>query len=299
MKIKKVRSLLAEFRFRLVNFEKDAVHRGVTLSKLNNLHESKNIQDYEFSVFSQWGEDGIIQKLISSVPIVNKTFIEFGVENFLESNCRFLMTKDNWSGYVIDGSDKHIETIMNSSFYWKFDLKAKSAFITAENINELLKESDFDEDLGLLSLDIDGVDYWVLKAIDSYRPRILILEYNSVFGSERAVTVPYKVDFIRGKMHHTNLYFGASLPALAALAAEKGYMFVGTNSAGGNAFFIRQDVFPSNLAQIEVREGFTESKFRESRNTAGALTYLSGKSRLDAIRGMPVINVLNGEEEQL
>ncbi len=299
MKIKKIQSLLAEFRFRLVNSEKDAVHRGVTLSKLNNLQQSKKIQDYEFSVFSQWGEDGIIQKLISSVPIVNKTFIEFGVENFLESNCRFLMTKDNWSGYVIDGSDKNVETIKNSSYYWKFDLVAKSAFITAENINELLKESGFAEDLGLLSLDIDGVDYWVLKAIDAYRPRILILEYNSVFGVDRAVTVPYKVDFIRGKMHHTNLYFGASLPALANLADEKGYFFVGTNSAGGNAFFVRKDVFPVDLEQMEVREGFTESKFRESRDASGNLTFLSGKSRLDAIRGMAVVNVLNEEEEQI
>jgi hypothetical protein len=275
------------------------LQNGQLLSLASAQIKSKNLQDYEFRVFSQWGEDGIIQKLIKTVEISNNTFIEFGVENFLESNCRFLMMKDNWSGFVIDGSNKNINQIRQSSFFWKFDIQAKEAFITSANINSLLSESGFDKDLGILSIDIDGVDYWILEAIDHFEPRILILEYNAVFGPERTVTVPNDPSFNRTSKHFSNLYFGASFSALRDLAASKGYTLVGTNSSGGNAFFVRNDLMDQELKDFAVTAKFTNSKFRESRNEKGELTFLRGEERIAAIKGLTVINTQTGVEEPI
>ena len=205
------------------------ISQGKILSELNKKKNSKNIQDYEFKIFSQWGEDGIIQKIIDSIEIKNKTFIEFGVGDFFESNCRFLMMHNNWSGFVIDSSEKMIEMLKKAYFYWKYNLKSINAFIYKENINNLLLKSEFDFDLGLLSIDIDGNDYYILEAISQYKPRILVVEYNSLFGSKRNISIPYIPDFNRTKAHPSNLYFGASLGAITYIAKKKGYILVGSN----------------------------------------------------------------------
>ena len=159
----------------------------------------RNLADYEFKIFSQWGEDGIIQYLSKAVELKHKTFIEFGVESFMEANCRFLLMKDNWSGYVIDGSSANIAKLKNFYFYWKYHIDAVDAFITKDNINELLARSGFDKDLGILSIDIDGNDYYILEAINAVRPRILICEYNAVFGATRKISVPYDPEFSRNQ----------------------------------------------------------------------------------------------------
>jgi hypothetical protein len=117
------------------------------------------------------------------------------------------------------------------------------------------------------------------------------MEYNAVFGSARAITVPYAADFKRTAAHFSNLYFGASLKALCQLAAAWGYSLVGTNSAGNDAFFVRNDLLNERVAARTLDEAFTASKFRESRDPAGRLTCLSGEERLSAIAGLPVIDV--------
>ena len=88
------------------------INQGMILSHLNNAKTSRDLKDYEFKIFSQWGEDGIIQHLVDSIAIKNKTFIEFGVEDFQESNCRFLLMKDNWKGFVIDGSSRLLKKVL-------------------------------------------------------------------------------------------------------------------------------------------------------------------------------------------
>ena len=145
-------------------------------------------------------------------------------------------------------------------------------------------------EIGILSIDIDGNDYWVWQAVDAVRPRIVIAEYNSVFGPDLAVTIPYQADFERNLAHHSNLFWGASLSALCHLASRKGYAFVGSNSAGNNAFFARQDC-AARLRPLSAAEGYVRSKFRESRNAAGELTYLSGEARLPVIAQMTVHDV--------
>jgi len=246
-----------------------------------------------FGVFSQFDEDGIIQFLISHVEIKNQTFIEFGVEHYEESNTRFLLINDNWQGMVMDGSQENIDYIRNDRVSRKYDLQAYCEFITKENINELIRRSGFNEDLGLLSVDIDGNDYWVWEAIDSIQPRLVVAEYNSVFGLD-PVSIPYQADFLRTKAHHSNLYYGCSLAALTHLATRKGYIFAGSNLRGNNAFFVRKDVAGS-LPQLTAQEGYVLSHFKESRDAKGNLTYLTGAARRKVIAHLPVVNVITGQ----
>ena len=142
----------------------------------------ENLLDAEFKVFSQWGDDGIIQYLVNQLDIPVKNFIEFGVEDYTEANTRFLLLNNNWSGLVMDCSEENVAYIKNDDIYWKHDLTAICAFVTAENINKTISEAGFTGEIGLLHIDVDGNDYWIWKAIDIVSPIIAIIEYNSLFG---------------------------------------------------------------------------------------------------------------------
>jgi len=269
---------------------------GKELSVLQRNIVSDQIVDYEFKVFSQFGDDGIIQHLINTIKPVNNTFIEFGVGDYSECNTRFLLMNNNWSGFVVEGDEKGVEKIEKWGDLWKYDLRVKKAFITKESINDLLKESGF-KDVGLLHIDMDGVDYYIWETIDcsELNPSIVILEYNSVFGLERAITVPYKDDFYRTDAHYSNLYWGASLKALVSLSKKKGYKFIGCNSAGNNAYFVKQEI--EVFKELTVEEGFVESKYRESRGKNGEMTYFRGHERIEAIKGLCVVNTEKGVSE--
>ncbi len=209
------------------------------------------------------------------------------------------MMHNNWSGFVIDSSEKMIEMLKKAYFYWKYNLKSINAFIYKENINNLLLKSEFDFDLGLLSIDIDGNDYYILEAISQYKPRILVVEYNSLFGSKRNISIPYTPDFNRTKANSSNLYFGASLGAITYIAKKKGYILVGSNSSGVNAFYVRKDLMNKKLNEKSVKEAYTISKLRESRDESGKLSYLAEEKRLKAIKGTEVFNVINKKKEIL
>lgn len=261
---------------------------GKLLAKLNQGTVS-SLQDAEFRVFSQFGDDGIIQHLVHSLDIKDKRFIEFGVENYNESNTRFLLESNNWQGLVMDGSDKNIEYIHATSNHWRHHLTAISSFITAENINQTIKDTGFDSNVGLLHIDIDGNDYWVWKAMTVIQPDIVIVEYNSLFGSERAITIPYAADFTRFKAHYSGVYFGCSLAALCDLATEKGYVFVGCNSAGNNAYFVRRDKL-KGLKELSCRQGYVLASFREHRDEQGNLTFMSALDASHSLKGLEVFN---------
>ncbi len=258
-----------------------------------------SLSDVEFKVFSQWGDDGIIQWLIRNLDIQNKIFVEFGVGNYRESNTRFLMMNNNWSGLVMDSSKRNVAQIVNSEYFWKYTLLALAAFIDVDNINSLLSSTGLDKDVGLLHIDLDGNDYWVWREINNISPTIVILEYNSLFGIDRSITVPYDSLFQRTREHYSNLYFGASLRALCQLSAEKGYSFIGCNSAGNNAYFVRNDKINNKVGKVSPEKGFEISKFRESRDKKGQLTYLTRSAQLDTIRGLPVYNIDTNEMEEL
>jgi hypothetical protein len=274
------------------------INQGRMLEVLLSLNSSDQLQNHEFKVFSQWGEDGILKWIVDHIEIKNKTFIEFGVEDFRESNCRYLMMSRGWSGFVLDGSERNVDEIRRAYWHWRYNLVARAAFVTRENVNELLEESGFDADLGILSIDIDGMDYHVLERIERLRPRIIVAEYNALFGDTRPITVPYDPTFTRGKAHYAHVYFGASLAALSHLASVKGYALIGTNSNGVNAFFIRRDLMRAPFREMSSQEAYTPTTVRQSRNRSGQLDYLPTSQQVRAIEGLPVLNVVTGAMEQ-
>lgn len=244
----------------------------------------------EFRVFSQWGEDGIIQYLVQHVPIERPIFVEFGVENYVESNTRFLLTNNQWSGLVMDGSQENIDYIKRDVIYWATNLKAECAFITKDNINDLLRRNGISGDIGLLSVDIDGNDYWVWQAIDVISPRIVICEYSSQFGPTAQVTTPYDPSFVRDQAHYSKVYYGASISALNALAVNKGYCLVAGNRAGNNAFFVRNDLL-GNMRVLTPAEAYRQAQFREFHNEQGQLTFDDFETRLEKIGDLPLFDV--------
>ncbi len=258
----------------------------------------KALHDVEFSVYSQWGEDGIIDWLIERLPDIPHTFIEFGVEDYRESNTRLLLKMRNWSGLVIDGSQKNIDDIKNQGIYWRHELTARCAFIDRDNINHLIESAGLMGEIGLLSVDIDGNDYWVWQAIEVVSPVIVVCEYNAVLGDVYPITIPYQASFQRTNADPSNLYFGASIQALISLGQSKGYTFVGTTLTGVNAFFIRNDCASMITMALKAVYAFP-SKFREARDTKGNLLYLNGNCRREVINNLPFVDPISGESIDL
>lgn len=252
----------------------------------------------EFKVFSQWGEDGIIEWLLQHIPITSRRFVEFGVENFTEASCRFLLQNRSWRGLVLDASEKNVKEIHASDLYWRHDLTAACEFVTAETIDTTLAQHGFGGRIGLLCIDVDGNDYWVWDKISTVDPDIVICEVNAVFGDLHPIVIPYNPLFQRDKAHVSGLYYGASLEALKRLALRKGYMFLGTTYSGVNAFFVRNDLAGSVSSCLSEARGFP-SLHRESRNEQKELTFIRGADRAKAIANMPVVRVDTGETVQL
>ena len=272
-------------------FDEIKMQQGLVLCELQSRKAPGPLSDFEFKVFSQWGEDGIIQHLVRNISIANRTFIEFGIQDFFESNGRFLLMKDHWQGFVIDGSPSHIARLQSSYFYWQHPLQSEAAFIDRDNVIALLQRSGFDKDLGILSIDVDGVDYHLLERLSEWTPRIVIVEYNALFGSELAVTIPYDPTFRRTQAHYSNLYFGASLPAFQQLLDRRGYGLVGINSVGSNAFFVRRDVLTRAVPEVEVATCFRQSTFREARDEDGRLLHISALQGRKLLADLPVIDL--------
>ncbi|WP_372716831.1 hypothetical protein [Immundisolibacter sp.] len=266
-------------------------HQISTKRNISSLHE------VEFRVFSQWGDDGIIQWLLARMPELPKTFIEFGVEDYSESTTRFLTLNNNWRGLVMDGSPEKIARLGGQKWFWRHDLTATSHFLTRDNINKIIEEWADEEKLGLLHIDVDGNDFWLWDAIQCITPSIVIVEYNALFGSERAITVPYVENFQRHTAHYSGQYAGASLAAITWLGQKKGYALIGTNSAGNNAYYVHVSELTEEVRSVAVDIAFVKSNFRDSRDRRGRMTYLSFEERQSLIRGLPMFNVLTGELE--
>ena len=270
---------------------------GKILSNQVKSANVKGIQDAEFRVFSQFGDDGIIQWLVHHLEIPNNTFIEFGVEDYSEANTRFLMMNDNWSGFVMDGSHENINKLKAQYYYWRHDLNVQAVFITKANINSLIAAQNFNEDVGLLHIDLDGNDYYIWKALNVIKPVIVIIEYNSLFGIDRPISVIYDDGFIRSNAHYSRLFWGASLLSLYNLAKEKGYSFIGCNSAGNNAYFVRNDKLNDKVREVSLIDGFVQSKYRESRDINGLLTFLSKKDAKKLLQGIKAFNTVSNCDE--
>jgi hypothetical protein len=256
------------------------------------VREAASLREAEFKAYSQFGEDGVIQWLLARVPISSRNFVEFGVGDYRESNTRFLLEHDGWSGLIIDSGTTHIRFVEDMGLAWRGVIEARSAFVTAENINDLLSSQPVDT--GLLSVDVDGMDYWILSAISVIRPRIVICEYNSLFGAVAPVSVPYLASFDRTTAHHSTLYFGASISAIAHWGDQHGYRLVGSTAQGVNAFLVRGDV-AGDLPDLSGPEAWVETPIRQAHDESGKLTYLGGLGpQRQLIASMPLVDVITG-----
>jgi len=149
-----------------------------------------------------------------------------------------------------------------------------------------------------LSIDVDGNDYWIFEAIECVSPRIVIIEYNSLFGKDLKISVPYDENFARAEKHFSGLYYGASISALADLAEKKGYCLVGSNTAGCNLFFVKKE-FVGNIKTFSPQEAYIGSKFRQSRDENGNLTFLNHCDGLKLIQDMEVVNVADNKKVKI
>jgi hypothetical protein len=253
-------------------FFKNKIEKDIeTLKKLignlkvdqNKSKKTNDLNKFEFKVYSQFGEDGIIQFIIDNIKIQKNIFIEFGVENYEEANTRFLLENNNWEGLVIDSSNENIKYIKNKDYYWKNKIVAVCDFIKVSNINQIIKKNNIQGQVGLLSIDIDGNDYWIWECIEVIYPDIVIIEYNARLGFDKSLTIPYKEDFQRG-ISQDKIFYGASLKALYSLGVRKGYSLVGTNMNGNNAFFVKNElIVGTKLVSKKPSECFNLNSFTE------------------------------------
>jgi hypothetical protein len=205
---------------------------------------------------------------------------------------------DHWKGMIIDGDKSYMDYVRNQDIYWRHDLTAVNAWIDRDNINQLIGDAGFSGDIGLLSVDIDGNDYWVWEKIDVVNPVIVVTEWNSVFGPEHAISVPYDPAFQRANAHYSCLYWGASISAFAHLAEQKGYALIGSNTVGNNLFFVRKDRL-GRLKPLSPADAYVESRFRDSRDAEGKLNFLSGERRRKEILDLAVVDVVKSEQTTL
>lgn len=199
----------------------------------------KKLNRFEFQVFSQNGEDGIIEEIFKRIGTTNKFFVEFGAANGLWNNTTHLLIKD-WKGLWIEGDEECIAEI-KTKFARLIDKKKliiRKDYVTPENVEDLFKEARVLQDFDLCSIDIDGNDYWVWQAIREFKPRVMTIEYNSLFRPETKWVMKYN------PKHFWNqtCYAGASLKSLEILGAQKGYRLVACDFLGVNAFFVRKDL---------------------------------------------------------
>jgi len=221
----------------------------------NQLKENKlpNIQSTGFKLFSQFEEDGILLYLFSLIDFPHKTFIEFGSDDGINSNSANLYYNHDFTGLFMDGNKKAIER--GKYFFQKHPNSIqkqpifKETMIKVDNINSLIKNAGLEGDIGLLSIDIDGNDYWIWKEIDIVSPQIVIIETHNEFGLNDII-VPYDPDYFFPGKHPT--YHGASPIAMNKLAKKKGYRLVAANELGFNFIFLRNDLLTDQIKEVTV-----------------------------------------------
>lgn len=244
----------------------------------HHINHLNNIDQINVSVFSQNEEDGIIQYIIKKIDIKNHFFIELGCSDYEESNTRFLLKNNDWSGIIIDGSKENINKIKNSYYYWKKNINALSCFIDQENILQIF-EKYCPKNLGLLSIDLDGNDYWILKKIieNGYSSDIIICEYNSLLGKEKSITQKYSRDFIR-KNNNKIVSYGASIKAFHKLL-QTDYKPIHGNKLGNNVFFVHRK--HTSIEEKEIFKCYKESNFDElSSKTINKLSHEDQKKNI-------------------
>lgn len=205
-----------------------------------------DVSRYERRITSQNGEDGILEAIFAKLGTTNRYFVEFGVGDGRERNTAYLQRRHGWRGLLMD-------RVPNSR------RNVKGELVTAENINRLLEKYGVPTSFDLLSVDIDGNDYWVWKAITGWRPRVVVIEYNASVPPTDSLVIPYRPDFVWSGTD----FFGASLRALAQLGERKGYRLIGCESHGVNAFFVDEPLIDGHFVLQDVRQLYRPPRYAD------------------------------------
>jgi hypothetical protein len=196
---------------------------------------------YERRVFSQHGDDGILDAIFQVIGTTNRYYVEFGTQAGDERNTRFLAERRGWAGLLMDGG------------FEDSAINLHREFITAENINDLFAKYGVPREFDLLSIDIDGNDYWVWRSLSAgCRPRVVVIEYNASRGPRERRTIAYDPSFVWNESD----YFGASLAALEQLGRSKGYRLIGCDSMGVNAYFVRSDLLGDRIVPKTAEQAY-------------------------------------------
>lgn len=224
----------------------------------DNICERNNSSNIEKSFFSQNGEDGILSEIVSKVGKGDALFVELG-SGGISSNAISFWSIFNWDIVLIDSDKKALSEIKIRCLEISKLLSADkekihflNSFIEPENINKIIPEKYKKKEITIFSIDIDGNDFWILKKL-TLKPRVIVAEYNSFFGRDVSLTIPYIKNFERRKFDKKGIYYGASLGAIKK-AIEKEYIFLGVESNGINCFFVRKDLFNNKLKKLNLKQ---------------------------------------------
>jgi len=267
-----------------------------------NLDRIQNLEIVNYKVFSQHGEDGISQYLIKKLNLKEIKFVEIGTEDYSESNTRYIYQTMNCEGLIIDPYRNLQSQIQKYISLTSNKLKIHNDYVDKENILGILKKYNFEKNIDLFSIDIDGIDYWIIKELPKKMSKIFIAEYNPFFGPKAEITVPYIKNFNRTNYHYSNLCYGVSLRALINLMKEKEYTFIGSNNRNTNAFFVCNDYInkiPIKVSNLENLEIFTNCKIRESKDKNGKFNFKENDEIIDEIKDTEVLNLLTNKIEYL
>jgi len=257
-----------------------AAQHSLMMQYRNMLSSKENlpsIWDVGFRVFSQNDEDGILLYIFSLLGTTNRLFVEIGTQDGRECNCANLAINFGWHGLFADAD--HTAVTAGKKFYsWYnrdtglYPPKFICSMVSPENVNPLIRDAGFEGDIDLLSIDIDGNDYWVWEAIDVISPRVVVIETHVEFGLNDIV-IPYKAN-------PDKEYHGASPVAMQRIAAKKGYRLIGANRFGFNTFYVKTDLGKEILPTIPVEEVIQHHRNREvaySLDQIRSLPHLSSK----------------------
>jgi len=225
-----------------------------------------HFNDVGFRKYSQFEEDGILLYIFSLIPSLNRTCVEICAGNGRECMSANLIVNHGWWGHLFDGNERNVTNgkrfFANSKDTFFHPPRFTQAWVTAENVNDLIRDSGASGTVDLLSLDIDGMDYWVWKAITVIEPQVVVCETHNPIPGNRALTVPYRADFVC----KSEDFRGASLAAMCKLGRQKGYRLAGTHRYGFNAFFVRNGVGEKFFPEVDPASCLNDPASQTARN---------------------------------
>jgi hypothetical protein len=242
-----------------------ALNRGA-LARSSRRVDLARPETWEFSGFSQNGEDGIIDVLRGELMSANRYFVEIGSASGTENNSAWLLVAEQCYGLMVEGDPKLSRRSQRALARYGIGTQFHSQFVTRENVAEL-KELALFADPDVFSLDVDGNDYYLAETLFrcGFRPKIFVVEYNSVFGPDRPATIQYRDDFEFGAAHPTRLYYGVSIAGWKTFFARQGYRFVTVDRNGVNAFFVDPAWFSAQFLDCVEGLGFAENRYQLSK----------------------------------